>query len=215
MPTEELQARWRDVLPDQPELGDDLIARYGEPHRRYHNQDHLLSVLCWIDELAESDHDLFLIRLAAWFHDAVYAIPAGQVTNEEASARLAVRRLHLAGLEIEDVNQVTRLVRLTATHQVGPGDAAGELLCDADLAILASSEDDYRAYVDAVRAEYAMVDDHTFWTARLEVLDGLAGTQLFRTGRARRELLRTARANLNDERAQLRELLGLPPLKED
>jgi hypothetical protein len=60
-----------------------------------------------------------------------------------------------------------------------------------------------------------MVDDHTFWTARLEVLDGLAGTQLFRTGRGRRELLRTARANLNDERAQLRELLGLPPLKED
>ena len=27
-----------------------------------------------IDELAD-DHDLFLVRLAAWFHDAVYAIP--------------------------------------------------------------------------------------------------------------------------------------------
>lgn len=210
MHTDELRARWQDVLPDQPELGDELINRYGEPHRRYHDQDHLLSVLRWIDQLAERDHDLFLIRLAAWFHDAVYEIPAGQLSNEEASARLAVRRLHRVGLEIEEVNQVSRLVRLTATHQVGPGDAAGELLCDADLAVLAGSEDDYRAYVAAVREEYAAVDDETFWAARLDVLDRLAGTQLFRTGKARRELLRTARSNLDAERAELRKLLGLP-----
>ena len=215
MPTEELRTRWQDVLPDQTELGDDLIARYGEPHRRYHNQDHLLSVLRRIDDFAEDDHDLFLIRLAAWFHDSVYAIPALQVTNEEASARLAVRCLHRAGLEIEEVNQVTRLVRLTATHQVGPGDAAGELLCDADLAILGSSEEDYRAYVAAVREEYASVDDETFWAARLDVLDGLARTQLFRTGKGRRTLMRTARANLNAERTELRQLLGLPEPDED
>ncbi len=214
MHTEELRARWQDVLPEQAELGDELIERYGEPHRHYHNHDHLLSVLRWIDELAVRDHDLFLVRLAAWFHDAVYAIPAGQVTNEEASARLAVRSLHRAGLEIEEVNQVARLVRLTATHQVGPGDAEGGLLCDADLAVLGGSEEDYRAYVAAVRAEYAAVDDETFWAARLEVLDSLAGTQLFRTGKARRELLRPARANLDAERAELRKLLGLPELEE-
>ncbi|WP_175047861.1 HD domain-containing protein [Microlunatus speluncae] len=210
MLTEELRARWQDVLPEQTELGDDLIARYAEPHRHYHGQDHLLAVLRWIDRLAERDHDLFLIRLAAWFHDSVYAIPAGQVSNEEASARLAVRRLHLAGLEIEEVNQVTRLVRLTATHQVGPGDAAGELLCDADLAVLAGTRAEYRAYAEAVREEYAAVDDETFWTARLDVLDRLAGTQLFRTGKARRELLATARDNLDRERADLRRRLGLP-----
>ena len=48
-------------------------------------------MLTKIDELASGREDLFLVRLAAWFHDAVYAIPAGQVTNEEASARLAIR----------------------------------------------------------------------------------------------------------------------------
>ncbi len=215
MHTEELRARWQDVLPEQSELGDELIARYGEPHRRYHGQDHLLAVLRWIDRLAGRDHDLFLVRLAAWFHDAVYAIPAGQVTNEEASARLAVKSLHRAGLEIEEVNQVTRLVRLTATHQVGPGDAAGALLCDADLAVLGGTRAEYRAYVDAVREEYASVDDETFWAARLDLLDGLAGTQLFRTGKARRELLATARTNLDAERAVLRQRLGLPDPDED
>ena len=81
---------WAACLPDQPERGRQIIARYAEPHRRYHDTRHLAAVLSWIDELA-GDHDLFLVRLAACFHDAVYAIPPGQVTNEEASARLALR----------------------------------------------------------------------------------------------------------------------------
>ena len=114
----------------------DLITRYSEPHRHYHTDEHLLHVLTMIDQLAD-DHDLFLVRLAAWFHDAVYAIPPGQVSNEEASARLALRELSRVGLEQEDLNQVARLVRLTETHLPGPRDPEGELLCDADLAILA------------------------------------------------------------------------------
>ena len=97
-----------------------------------------------IDELAD-DQDLFLVRLAAWFHDAVYAIPAGQVSNEEASARLAIRTLGRAGLEQEDLNQVARLVRLTETHVPGARDPEGELLCDADLAILAAPARGVRA----------------------------------------------------------------------
>src|SRR5215212_8745420 len=109
-----------------------------------------------IDELAD-DHDVFLVQLAAWYHDAVYAIPAGQISNEEASARLALRELSLVGLEQEDLNQVARLVRLTETHQPGPRDPDGELLCDADLAILASDPADYAAYVADIRAEYARV----------------------------------------------------------
>ena len=95
-------------------MGADLIQRYSEPHRRYHTTEHLRQVLIMIDELAD-DQDLFLVRLAAWFHDAVYAIPPGQVTNEEASARLAIRELSRAGLEQEDLTQVARLVRLTET----------------------------------------------------------------------------------------------------
>ena len=96
-----------------------------------------------VDELAD-DQDLFLVRLAAWFHDAVYAIPAGQLTNEEASARLALRELSRAGLEQEDLNQVARLVRLTATHAARqPAIPEGELLCDADLAILAAPPEEY------------------------------------------------------------------------
>ena len=38
---------------DQPEIGEDLLRRYAEPHRRYHTVDHLADVLTKIDELAE------------------------------------------------------------------------------------------------------------------------------------------------------------------
>src|SRR4051812_13516289 len=116
-----LLAIWEQCLPDQPEMGERVISRYAEPHRHYHDQGHLAAVLTRVDELA-SDQDLFLVRLGAFFHDAVYAIPPGQVTNEEASARLSRRELSRAGLEQEDLNEVARLVRLTATHSPGQRD---------------------------------------------------------------------------------------------
>jgi predicted metal-dependent HD superfamily phosphohydrolase len=181
MPTDdqksELLARWDTTLPRQQELGENLIIRYNEPHRRYHTTKHLLHVLTMIDELAD-DHDIFLVRLAAWFHDAVYAIRVG--------------------LEQEDLNQIARLVRLTETHLPGPRDPEGELLCDADLAILASDPADYAAYVAAVRQEYAQVPEDQFLAGRLALLTELADREIFRTAKGR-QLTGAAQTNLNAE----------------
>jgi predicted metal-dependent HD superfamily phosphohydrolase len=211
MPTddhrEELLLRWSATLPRQAELGEQLIIRYREPHRHYHTTKHLLHVLTMIDDLAD-DHDLFLVRLAAWYHDAVYAIPSGQVSNEEASARLALRELSWVGLEQEDLNQVARLVRLTETHLPGPRDPEGELLCDADLAILASDPADYTDYVAAVRAEYAQVPEEEFLAGRLAVLTDLNDREIFRTAKGR-QLTSAARANLSTEINTLAELLDI------
>jgi predicted metal-dependent HD superfamily phosphohydrolase len=192
--TAELIARWNDTLPHQEEMGMTLVARYAEPHRHYHTAEHLANVLRTIDELA-GDQDLFLIRLAAWFHDAIYAIPPGQLPNEEASARLAIRELSRACLEQEDLTQITRLVRLTATHQPGSRDPEGELLCDADLAILAAPPKQYASYVAAIRAEYAQVPEIEFVAGRLEILSRLAEGDIFRTSKGR-ALTTAARANL-------------------
>jgi predicted metal-dependent HD superfamily phosphohydrolase len=211
MPTDdqnaELLARWNATLPRQQELGANLITRYLEPHRRYHTTKHLLQVLTMIDQLAV-DHDVFLVQLAAWFHDAVYAIPAGQISNEEASARLALRELSRVGLEQEDLNQIARLVRLTETHLPGPRDPEGELLCDADLAILASEPAHYAAYVAAVCEEYAQVPEHEFLAGRLAVLTELSEREIFRTPKGR-QLTGAARANLDGEMNALRERLGI------
>jgi predicted metal-dependent HD superfamily phosphohydrolase len=207
MPTEELPQRWLAVLPSHPEIGEDLLRRYAEPHRRYHTSEHLADVLARIDELASGNEDLYLVRLAAWFHDAVYAIPAGQVSNEEASARLAIRTLSRVGLEQEDLTQVARLVRLTETHVPGTRDPEGELLCDADLAILAAEPAAYDRYVAQIREEYAGLPEEEFLAGRLRVLSALADRELFRTGKGHR-LTAAARVNLEREMQGLIERLG-------
>lgn len=96
------QAVWDATMADQSETGARVIARYAEPHRRYHGTAHLVSVLAHVEEFATDDHDLFLVRLAAFYHDAIYDIPFRELTNEEASARLSVRELSRTGLEVED-----------------------------------------------------------------------------------------------------------------
>ena len=203
----ELTSRWNALMPNHPELGASLLQRYAEPHRRYHDRAHLLQVLRMVDRLA-GDEDLYLVRLAAWFHDAVYDLPERELTNEEASARLSVRELVRAGFEQEDLTQVARLVRLTATHAPGARDPEGELLCDADLTILAAPPERYDAYVAAVREEYAAVAEDDFLAGRLAVLEPLADGEIYRSGKAQ-SLKAAARANLKRELWSLRDRLGL------
>lgn len=207
----ELAERWHAVLPHQEAMGAALVERYREPWRRYHDVRHLLAVLRQVDALA-GDQDLFIVRLAAWFHDAIYDIPFRELTNEEASARLALRELSRAGLEQEDLTQVARLVRLTAEHLPGSRDAEGELLCDADLAVLASEPEAYAAYVADVRDEYAEVADDDFFSARFEVLEPWVEGEIYRTGKGK-ALTPAARANVFAEVLEIAERLGIdaPP----
>lgn len=181
------------------EVGRSLVRRWGEPHRRYHDLAHLRAVLACVDELAGHAADPDLVRLAAWYHDAVYE---GASTDEENSARLAEAELAGLGLSVGAVAEVARLVRLTAGHTTEPGDTNGEVLCDADLAILASAS--YPGYVAAVRAEYAHVADEAFRVGRAAVLRNLlALPTLYRTPQALATWESPARTNLTSELATL------------
>lgn len=204
----QLLARFEELLPGNADIGEELIERYSEPHRHYHGLSHLAYVLDRVDDFAGGKHDLFEVRLAAWFHDAVYDIPPRELSNEEASARLAIRTLGRSGFEQEEIGEVARLVRLTETHHPVGSDPNGELLCDADLAILAAPTDQYRSYVEAVRREYPRITDEEFAAGRLQVLLDLGGRDLFRTNSGRK-LNAAADANLTDEALELIERLGI------
>jgi predicted metal-dependent HD superfamily phosphohydrolase len=200
---EELLARWRALVPGADSLGEGLIARWSQPHRRYHTVDHLAAVLAVIDWYAPLAPDPDAVRLAAWLHDAVYDPRAGD--NEERSARLAQTVLPAAGVPAGRVAETARLVRLTAGHEVADGDPAGALLADADLAVLASSEGDYDRYAAAVRREYAHVPEDAFRAGRAAVLESLlALPALYRIVPPRSEWESRARANLKRELGNLR-----------
>lgn len=207
-----LLARWRTAaiaagaVSDVAVLaaGADLLDRWGEPHRRYHNLDHLAAVLAVVD--AELEHAVRpdLVRLAAWCHDAVYDPRAGGDTNERASADLAAELLTGLGVPAEAVAEVVRLLLLTAGHRATPGDPDGALLCDADLAILASPAAGYDRYAAAIRAEYAHVPDPAFRAGRSAVLRNLLDLpRLFHTPALAGRGEQAARDNLRRELARL------------
>lgn len=190
---DDLRERWAALGPD-PEIGADLLRRYAEPHRRYHGVAHLRAVLAAVDDLAGAATDPDAVRLAAWFHDAVY--DPGRDDNERASADLAATAL--TGHPAAD--EVVRLVLLTATHAPSPGDANGAVLCDADLAILAAAPERYARYAAEVRAEYAAVPDDAFRAGRARILtDLLAHRYLFHTPEGRERFEQAARRNLRTE----------------
>ena len=200
---EALAASWAELAGDSPAAraaGADLLARWAEPHRRYHDVAHLAAVLDRVDELLAYATDPVAVRLAAWFHDAVY--DPTRPDNEQASARLA---LAVLGRLDRPADEVARLVRLTVTHDPERDDANGAVLCDADLAVLAGGPDEYAAYASAVREEYARVDDAHFAAGRARVLQALLDRPaLFRTpaGRDRWEV--AARHNVQTELTLLR-----------
>ncbi|CAM5704756.1 Metal-dependent phosphohydrolase OS=Streptomyces tendae OX=1932 GN=GUR47_26610 PE=4 SV=1 [Streptomyces tendae] len=192
-------------VPDPAPYADDLLARWQEPQRRYHTLAHLTAVLDHIDVLAEHADDVDVVRLAAWFHDAVYRPDRSE--NEERSARLAERALPEAGVPAAKTAEVARLVRLTVSHAPDGDDRDGQVLCDADLAVLASPPSAYAAYTAAVREEYHFVPNAAFREGRAAILRQLlALPSLFHTPHGRLEREATARHNLTGEL----EMLSLP-----
>ncbi|MBO2455155.1 HD domain-containing protein [Actinomadura barringtoniae] len=195
----DLVDRWVSLAgTDTRHIGVDLDARYGEEHRRYHTRAHLLAVLNLVDDLAPHAADPDAVRLAAWFHDAVY--DPERADNEERSARLARRMLADTDLPAEVVEEIARLIVLTETHAPDADDRNGQVLCDADLAILGAAPEAYATYAASVREEYAFVPDEFFKAGRAQVLRGLLELpSLFHTAEARSRFEEQARRNVETE----------------
>lgn len=179
-------------------LRDELLDAYGDASRGYHDTSHLVAVLARLDDLAAHGvafEDL-PVRLAAWFHDAVYD---GERDAEERSATWAEEALaDLAEPSI--VAEVARLVRLTETHDPAADDVNGCALSDADLGILAAGPHEYDAYVAGVRHDYRHLPDEDFLRGRVAKLRELRERErLFCTGYAHEAWTERARANMDAE----------------
>jgi predicted metal-dependent HD superfamily phosphohydrolase len=194
---------WVSMFPAAPGIGADLIERWSEPQRHYHTTAHLERMLSVVDEGAGEADDITAVRLATWFHDVVY--DPRRTDNEILSAQLAATMLAALDVEKERVAEVVRLIWLTTNHHVEADDHDGALLCDADLAILASSPEAYAAYSLAVRAEYQHVRDDAFRAGRIAVLTKILDLpQIYRLPAHVAAWEARARANVTAEISALR-----------
>jgi predicted metal-dependent HD superfamily phosphohydrolase len=196
-----LRAVWHDCVGSHPgsvNALESLIRRYSEPHRRYHGVGHLRHVVRDVGVLLPAvDIDVHpaLVRLAAYFHDAIYVPTAHD--NEMVSARLARGVLGELGIVDAALDEVDRLIMTTVDHSAD--DPAAAVLADADLAVLGADPAAYLAYATGVRAEYAHVDDATWALGRPTVLRRfLDRPQIYRTAPMTVREAR-ARANLTAE----------------
>lgn len=197
--TTELRRHWLSLLPRQPGLGEELISRWSEPHRRYHDPAHLDWALRALARIGGTSR---VERLALWFHDAVHTGTPG--SDELASAELAVAQLTEAGLPAAEVDEVARLVLVTFAHAPDPADGPGSRVSDADLAILGSEPSVYQVSVAALRAESPDLDDLGWRKLRLARLaELLDNAPIFHTSAGVGLWEARAVANLTAERSAL------------
>ena len=176
----------------------DLVERYSEPHRRYHDLRHVRAVVRDAQTLVPlSSKEKGVIILAACAHDVVYDAMPG--TDEQRSAEWArdwLARSQLAWI----ADRVSTLVLSTVKHTADPTDLVACALLDADLAVLGSPAADYDAYAAAVRQEYSAVSDNAWRTGRSRMLTSLLERdQLYLTPAGRDRWEAAARRNLTGE----------------
>ena len=174
-----------------------LIAAYTAPGRHYHNLAHVEDCLDALARVDLSSLEREILSEAIWWHDVVY--DATRPDNEELSAQLAEQHVR------EDLrHEVGRLIRLTKTHAVQPGDRLGAILISIDLSILGAEPARYDAYAAAIRQEFIHVPERDYRAGRAKVLGQFAARPvIFPDTAFAARYDRQARENLARELASL------------
>jgi len=200
---ERFSALWRrcHIGPDALDPGPlyaDLVARYGEPHRRYHTLGHIDDCLERFDRVRALLPDPDAVELALWFHDVIFDGDARD--NERRSARYYLD--HATGATPRFQRHVCSMI-LASTHSgLSSGADLGYML-DIDLAGFGHPWPSFRQTTDVVRAEYPHLSDAEFAASMSGFFAVLMSRpSIFRTDAFRSACETTARANIEALRAE-------------
>jgi len=171
-----------------------LVARYEEPHRKYHTLQHLTECLSAFESVQDLPVHAAEVELALWFHDAIYDVKRSN--NEERSAEWAKAELLKANAPPEVAARVHALV-IATKHSATPVEPDGQILIDIDLGILGSAEPRFAEYEHQICAEYAFVPSLLFKRKRRAIpLSFLDRPRIYSTPHFHAALEEQARANL-------------------
>lgn len=202
------------------EAGRQLLDRWCTDDRHHHGVGHLVAVLERVDSLAQETHNPEVVRVAAWYHGAVFDTRiderfrvAGE--NKPASAALARAQLLELGVPEPVAARVHDLILNLRRHDADPGDVDCMALCDADLGTLSVDPQRYKAYRKRVREEFAHIPVRDYLEARIAIVSHLLARRSIFTSPLASSWEESARQNLSAELVKLKaELATLPPREE-
>ena len=193
------RADWNDMMgvfgfAENPETYQALIKAHDEPHRHYHTQDHIDACLSHVDTVEldmERPHE---VRLAFWFHDAIYKIFSG--TNEKDSAAWAVEFLRKNGAADDVIARIENLILITE-HHASSSRQDERFMLDIDLSILGAPPYVYDQFEVNIRKEYKRVPKIIFNNKRKQILQGFLDMEgIYKTDVFKSKLEQSARENL-------------------
>jgi predicted metal-dependent HD superfamily phosphohydrolase len=145
----------------------ELVVRYSEKHRHYHNLSHINSCLEHLDEISDRIIDLEAIEISLLFHDVIY--DPRRNDNEKMSSEYAKAFLGSIDLAFDKILKIGDLITLTK-HPSFPETDDEKYMIDIDLAILAANKDSYDQYESSIRREYEFVPRSLYKNGRKKVL---------------------------------------------
>lgn len=168
------KTRWLELmarvgLHDNIEMYDDLLSKYNQKHRHYHNSNHIRAALKHLDDAKDIASDYNAVEIALWFHDGIYKVFSS--TNELDSANWATTFLENNGMVAIFKDKVHTLIMATL-HDAAPTDSDEKLIVDIDLSILGSTPSTYLLFEGWIRKEYKLVPSPIYKKKRKEVLTG-------------------------------------------
>lgn len=170
-----------------------IERHYSEPHRHYHDRQHLAHCLEQLDFANGLIKRPDAVEMAIWFHDII--IEPGASDNEQRSADYF---RDLAGDKTNPgfVDAVIGLI-LATTHAKAPTDPDQQFVCDIDLASFGCPWECFMRDSTAVKAEFRGTEEQYYRGKKAFLQAMLARPRIFLTAFFNRHYEQQARENIH------------------
>ncbi|MFM2306625.1 MAG: hypothetical protein RLZZ367_1294 [Bacteroidota bacterium] len=170
MNSEQLKSTFAGVLPATVHADKEWLTiadKYNNNNRHYHTLTHLCHMCSELQSYYTAGLPVATV-LALVYHDYEYNVLHSD--NEKQSALYAARKLSAWGMPADVIEKVKLMIECTQQHTTDSVDTEIAIFLDADMVILGSNTETYKAYTEAVRKEFAIYPDFIYNKGRREFL---------------------------------------------
>ncbi|HEX8462061.1 MAG TPA: hypothetical protein VF623_11545 [Segetibacter sp.] len=205
--TEYVKEKWKQLTAFskkeelKQQLWEEIVYRYSEQHRQYHNLTHIAYLFSHCDKYINQIKNPAVVGFAIIYHDIVY--DTYRQDNEELSAQMAEAHLTQLNINSRLLQNVKDFIIASKNHTINEEFSLKDdlaIFLDFDMAILASEDDYYKLYSEKIRQEYAKYPDELYREGRKLALQKIMQTEnIFNSKTFREEWEPIARQNINKE----------------